>query len=144
MPPAVPRSLVGPLLAVSIIRAMEVFDLETARRIEEMEQAQIVSSERMRLARQLHDGSLQKVYTAGLLVESARKHAPAEGPVSERLARAETAQAAAPERESLLDVLKRRYALGEITLAQFEEMKGVLGIIGGTKAEASPPYHQHR
>ena len=91
IPPAVPRSLVGLVLTVSTIRAMEVFNLETARRIEEMEQAQIISSERMRLARQLHDGSLQKVYTAGLLVESARKQAAAEGVVAERLARAESA-----------------------------------------------------
>lgn len=30
--------------------------------------------------------------------------------------------------DSLLDILKRRYALGEMTLAQFEEMKRVLGL----------------
>jgi uncharacterized membrane protein len=31
------------------------------------------------------------------------------------------------EGESLLDLLKRRYALGEITREQFEEMKRTLG-----------------
>ncbi len=34
----------------------------------------------------------------------------------------------APQQESLLDVLKRRYALGEINLEQFQEMQRVLGL----------------
>lgn len=36
--------------------------------------------------------------------------------------------ASTPQNESLLDILKRRYALGEITLTQFEEMRRVLGL----------------
>ncbi len=36
--------------------------------------------------------------------------------------------AATEESESLLDTLKRRYALGEITREQFEEMKRTLGV----------------
>ena len=70
-PPLVFRSMIGLVLAVTMIRALEVFDIETARRIEMMEQQQILSAERERIARELHDGSLQAVYTAGLLVESA-------------------------------------------------------------------------
>lgn len=81
-------SLVGLALAVSVVRALEIFDLETERRIEEMEQQQILAAERERLARDLHDGAIQKVYTAGLLVESARNLAPAESPLRSRLERA--------------------------------------------------------
>ena len=33
-----------------------------------------------------------------------------------------------PQNESLLDILKRRYALGEITREQFEDMKLVLDL----------------
>jgi uncharacterized membrane protein len=33
-----------------------------------------------------------------------------------------------PQNESLQDILKRRYALGEITREQFEEMKRVLDL----------------
>jgi signal transduction histidine kinase len=72
-PPPVFRSLIGLGLAIAIIRALEVFDVETARMIEGMEQQQAVAAERDRIARELHDGAIQKVYTAGLLVDSARK-----------------------------------------------------------------------
>ena len=40
-----------------------------------------------------------------------------------------TATTNAPQNESLPDILKRRYALGEITREQFEEMKRVLGLV---------------
>jgi signal transduction histidine kinase len=73
VPPPVFRSIVGLGLALSIIRALEIFDVETARMIENIEQSQILTAERNRIARDLHDGAIQKVYTAGLLVESANK-----------------------------------------------------------------------
>jgi signal transduction histidine kinase len=72
-PPPVFRSLIGLGLAVAMIRALEVFDVEIARRLESMEQQQILSTERLRIARDLHDGAIQKVYTAGLLLESSQK-----------------------------------------------------------------------
>ena len=70
IPPLVFRSLVGMVIAIALIRALEIFDVETERRIEALEQHQIVTAERERLARELHDGAIQKVYTAGLLVEA--------------------------------------------------------------------------
>ncbi len=80
-PPPVYRSIIGLVLVIAIIRALEVFDLETARMIESMEQQQILNTERSRLARELHDGAIQKVYTAGLLVESAHKLVEPDHPV---------------------------------------------------------------
>jgi signal transduction histidine kinase len=73
VPPPVFRSIVGLGLAIAIIRGLEIFDVETARMIENIEQSQILTAERNRIARDLHDGAIQKVYTAGLLVESADK-----------------------------------------------------------------------
>ena len=67
------RSLIGLVMAVTIIRALEIFEVETDRRIEALEQRSIINAERERIARELHDGAIQKVYTAGLLVESASK-----------------------------------------------------------------------
>lgn len=37
----------------------------------------------------------------------------------------------------------RRYALGEITLAQFQEMKLVLGLASDAPGLASTPEHEH-
>lgn len=85
IPPLVFRSLIGLVMAVTLIRALEVFDVETERRIEQLEQNQIVTAERERLARELHDGAIQKVYTAGLLVESAARMAHSEGELGVRL-----------------------------------------------------------
>ncbi len=41
----------------------------------------------------------------------------------------------AEQGESLLDILKRRYALGEITREQFEEMKHTLGVSDARSAD---------
>lgn len=85
IPPLVFRSLVGLVIAVTLIRALEIFDVETERRIEALEQQQIITAERERLARELHDGAIQKVYTAGLLVESASRLADSQSEIGTRL-----------------------------------------------------------
>lgn len=85
IPPLVFRSLVGLVIAIALIRALEIFDVETERRIEALEQHQIITAERERLARELHDGAIQKVYTAGLLVESAARLADSKGEIGARL-----------------------------------------------------------
>ena len=54
-----------------------------------------------------------------------------------------TAQAGSQE-ASLLDILKRRYALGEIDQDQFAEMKRVLGIEQTLGAASSHASHEHR
>lgn len=73
------------MLALSIISALEVFEVETDRLIEQMEQAQIVTIERERIGRDLHDGALQRVYAAGLLATSLRKKT--DGPLADGLDR---------------------------------------------------------
>jgi signal transduction histidine kinase len=85
VPPLVFRSLTGLIIAVALIRALEIFDVVTERRIEALEQHQIITAERERLARELHDGAIQKVYTAGLLVESASRLADSKSEIGSRL-----------------------------------------------------------
>ncbi|HEY3311473.1 MAG TPA: ATP-binding protein [Anaerolineales bacterium] len=87
IPALVFRSLISLIIAVAIIRALEVFDLETERRIETLEQQQILNADHERLARELHDGAIQKVYTAGLLVESAARLAKPGSEINLRLDR---------------------------------------------------------
>lgn len=88
IPPWVFRTIAAGVLTIVIIRAMEIFELESDRRIEELEQKQIIASERERYARKLHDVTIQKVYTAGLLVESASRLAKAGSKLDVRLGRA--------------------------------------------------------
>jgi signal transduction histidine kinase len=85
VPPQVLRSLAGTVLAIAIIRALEVFQVETDQLIEQMEEAQVVAIERERIGRDLHDGAIQRVYAAGLLAESLRKKT--DGPVADGLDR---------------------------------------------------------
>jgi signal transduction histidine kinase len=88
VPPWIFRSLVGLVITIAVIRALEIFEVETERRIEALEQQQIIATEHEKLARELHDGAIQKVYTAGLLVESAARLASSETEISARLQRA--------------------------------------------------------
>ncbi len=81
-------SLIGLVLVITVIRALEIFQVETQQRIEAMEQQQILSAERERIGRELHDGTMQTAYTVGLLVDSARKLAEPGSPIAERLDRA--------------------------------------------------------
>jgi signal transduction histidine kinase len=82
------RTLSSLVIAISVIRSLEIFTLETQRKIEELEQQQIINAEHERLARDLHDGAIQKVYTAGLLVESASRLADSKTEIGSRLERA--------------------------------------------------------
>ena len=49
--------------------------------------------------------------------------------------------ASAPQQESLLDILKRRYALGEINREQLQEMQRVLGLGGAVGAVTDPGHN---
>ena len=88
VPPQLIRALLGLIIAVTTIRMLEIFDVETSRQIESMKQQQMLADERERIARELHDGTIQKVYTAGLLVKSAQNLAELETPLAGRLATA--------------------------------------------------------
>ena len=67
------RSTAGLVLLIAIVRGLLAFDVEIDRQIEDMELAQILTAEHQRMSRELHDGAIQTVYTAGLIAESVRK-----------------------------------------------------------------------
>ena len=71
LPIQVFRSILGLLLAYSVIRAMEIFQIETAQVLEEAERARVLMADRERIGRELHDGTIQSIYAAGLMIESA-------------------------------------------------------------------------
>ena len=65
------RSLFGLLLAYSVIRALEIFRIETAQTLEEAGRTRVLVADRERIGRELHDGTIQSIYAAGLMLESA-------------------------------------------------------------------------
>jgi signal transduction histidine kinase len=67
------RALVGLILTFSILRALKIFQVETNTWIEEMEHAQALAADRGRISRELHDGTIQSIYAAGLILEDVRQ-----------------------------------------------------------------------
>ena len=67
------RSLSGLVLAVSIIRALEIFEVEVDRLIETMEIGAIQAAERERIGQEIHDGAMQGVYSVSLILNSMGK-----------------------------------------------------------------------
>jgi len=91
IPVQVYLSIIGLVLAVAVIRVLEVFDLETGRLIEKMQLEQNMAAERERIGREIHDGAIQTIYTAGLIVESARRRVDQDPVLTKRLDRVMTA-----------------------------------------------------
>lgn len=69
------RSLAGAVIAVTVIRGLGVFEVEVDRQFEQMEIERSLVSQRELIGQELHDGAIQQVYTAGLIIESVRNKA---------------------------------------------------------------------
>ncbi|NIV37267.1 MAG: hypothetical protein GWN58_49945, partial [Anaerolineae bacterium] len=80
IPAPVFRALCGLAMAFFLTRSLEVFQVETDRRIAQMEREQILAADRERIGRELHDGIVQNIYAAGLGLQEAH-HLAAEDPV---------------------------------------------------------------
>lgn len=67
---AIARGIAGLVLCILAIKLLEIFDVETKQRIEALDRARAVAEERARFGRDLHDGTIQSLYAAGLHLES--------------------------------------------------------------------------
>lgn len=65
------RILAGLVIVVFLIRTLSIFDLEIRHRLETSEKNQALFKDRQRIARDLHDGTIQTIYAAGLKLEAA-------------------------------------------------------------------------
>ena len=65
------RGLIGLLLAAVAVKLLEIYDVENARQIAGLQRARLVAEERSRFGRDLHDGTIQNIYAAGLQLEAA-------------------------------------------------------------------------
>ncbi|HQE93865.1 MAG TPA: sensor histidine kinase [Anaerolineae bacterium] len=70
--------LVGAALTLGINRALNTLQLETERWIEGVERLQTLAVDRERIGRDLHDGIIQSIYAAGLLLESVQPIIPSD------------------------------------------------------------------
>lgn len=59
----------GAIVAFFILDSLDVFDAELQRRIDDANRQRAVMSERLRIARDLHDGIIQTLYAVGLSLE---------------------------------------------------------------------------
>ncbi len=71
IPVPVFRAACGIIIAYLIIRALEIFDVETDRLLEEASRTRAIAADRERIGRELHDGIIQSLYAAGLILEDA-------------------------------------------------------------------------
>ena len=67
---AVARGVAGLVLSVLAVKLLEIFEFEAKQRIESLDRARAVAEERARFGRDLHDGTIQSLYAAGLHLES--------------------------------------------------------------------------
>jgi signal transduction histidine kinase len=82
------RSLTGLFFAASMIRALEVFDIEVDRLIETMEVETIRAAERERIGQEIHDGAMQGIYSISLILESVQKRTDGDSVLIDRLKQA--------------------------------------------------------
>jgi signal transduction histidine kinase len=66
------RGLCGIAITCGIGRALSMVSSEVELWLESMERRQALSRERERIGRELHDGTIQSIYAAGLILEGAR------------------------------------------------------------------------
>lgn len=64
-------ALAGLAMAYFLIRTLLIFDLEVRQRLEAVERSQSLIKDRQRIARDLHDGTIQTIYASGLQLEAA-------------------------------------------------------------------------
>jgi len=64
------RGLLGLVLCVLAVKLLEIFEVETKQRLEALDRARAVAEERARFGRDLHDGTIQSLYAAGLHLEA--------------------------------------------------------------------------
>jgi signal transduction histidine kinase len=71
IPAPVFRSMCGLAMAFFVVRFLDIFEIETDSLIADMEQERILAADRGRIGRELHDGVIQNIYSAGLVLEDA-------------------------------------------------------------------------
>jgi signal transduction histidine kinase len=70
LPLEVVSGTAGLVLCVLAVKLLEIFDVEAKQQLEALDRARAIAEERARFRRDLHDGTIQSIYAAGLHLES--------------------------------------------------------------------------
>lgn len=70
LPQEVLAGTAGLVLCVMAVKLLEIFDVEAKQQLEALDRARAIAEERARFRRDLHDGTIQSIYAAGLHLES--------------------------------------------------------------------------
>lgn len=66
------RAVYGLSLTYFILRTLDIFEMESSKRVEVAEKREAVARERERIGRDLHDGTIQCIYAASLKLQNCR------------------------------------------------------------------------
>ena len=69
IPMGVFRSIVGAVIAWFLFRSLDAFRIEADRLADALQQQRSLVTERERISRDLHDGTIQSIYAAGLMLD---------------------------------------------------------------------------
>lgn len=88
IPAALPRTLAGAVLALAMIRALTIFRVELQRLVVAMGRERALAADRQRIGRELHDGTIQAIYGAGLMLDNVAHTIPQDPKLAAQLLRA--------------------------------------------------------
>jgi signal transduction histidine kinase len=66
------RATLGLLMAFTIIKTISIINVEQQKRLEEADRLSVLMEERERFSRDLHDGIIQSIYGAGLIIDASQ------------------------------------------------------------------------
>ena len=72
IPMGIFRGIVGAVITWYLFRSLEAFRIEADKLTESLQQQQALITERERISRDLHDGTIQSIYAAGLMLDDVR------------------------------------------------------------------------
>lgn len=112
------RASFGLLMAFTVIKTINIFNVEQQKRLEEAERLSVLVAERDRFARDLHDGIIQSIYGAGLILDASQAmlRKGELGKVDEHMAQAKTKlnETIAQLRDYIRDLQKGRETKGNL------------------------------
>lgn len=128
LPIGILRSIVGAVIAFFMFRSLEAFRIEANRIADALTNQQALNTERERISRDLHDGTLQNIYAAGLMIEDAR-HALAEQPAAVSHAEAQLGNVLVALNKTTTEIRGYIYDLRRTVAGEEDLARGLFDIV---------------